>query len=630
MSQLYRAIRWANSHWYWWLTAEIVATILLMIWGDATRDRFDLSSSLYASFQCFAFDYSPPGDGPLPIQCDIARWLGSLVGLSAVWAVVISLFDQPVLTLFVRLAARNHVIVTGLGKAADHTERLIIDLCESGRDVILLQEDRAHPSLKQCRDAGAIVLLGATRDSAQLKRAQLYHARHLLCLFEEDNVNLETALNARTVLNAGPPTPSGQPVRCAVQVGDPGVLGSVRKHKLYTDDNDRLVLEMFNMHEVTARAMLREAIPRSTRLLPRRILILGTGAKKRLGETLIVRAAQDWWIDHYNKLDADGHLTKKLEIDLYDSKATQWLEFLQERYPLLDKICVLRGRSCSPSRCGFEAHEPMPAVRDVNYDAAFVCLADELHAMVQAHLLAELLATHDPDVVRPPVVVRVLEREHGCGALLSQPDAGGLGKIMPVEIRGRVFDVETVLNPESEMQAQTMHEEYLRKSRKHITELVKEGKLAEAKELSQKPAVKFWNELDGHYRDSNRKLAERIEGYLAAVDDKAGRKTRRYKLRQVSGEFAAGNLIRINEFTPREVEFLAELEHQNWMDELPGWKYGEVRDDAKKRHPNLLPWDDPRLDESVKDYDREIVRRIPHVFAKAGYEVVPAQESSPQ
>lgn len=39
---------------------------------------------------------------------------------------------------------------------------------------------------------------------------------------------------------------------------------------------------------------------------------------------------------------------------------------------------------------------------------------------------------------------------------------------------------------------------------------------------------------------------------------------------------------------------------QNRMNE--GWKYGPVRDDAKKENPTLVPYEE--LPESEKDYDR--------------------------
>ncbi len=75
------------------------------------------------------------------------------------------------------------------------------------------------------------------------------------------------------------------------------------------------------------------------------------------------------------------------------------------------------------------------------------------------------------------------------------------------------------------------------------------------------------------------------------------------------------------EFTPEEVELLAEMEHERWVleREADGWTYGETRDVDAKISPHLRPWDE--LTEEVKEYDRETVRGIPEFLAKAGFEV---------
>ena len=59
---------------------------------------------------------------------------------------------------------------------------------------------------------------------------------------------------------------------------------------------------------------------------------------------------------------------------------------------------------------------------------------------------------------------------------------------------------------------------------------------------------------------------------------------------------------------PKELEDLTELvsknTHENWaMQRIKdGWQFGAVRDDATKRHPNLVPYE--ALSESDREYDR--------------------------
>ena len=66
---------------------------------------------------------------------------------------------------------------------------------------------------------------------------------------------------------------------------------------------------------------------------------------------------------------------------------------------------------------------------------------------------------------------------------------------------------------------------------------------------------------------------------------------------------------------------MAKMEHERWNSErfLAGWSFGEFRDDAKLTHPNLVEWN--VLPEDIKAYDREAVRAIPAILAKAGFEI---------
>lgn len=48
-----------------------------------------------------------------------------------------------------------------------------------------------------------------------------------------------------------------------------------------------------------------------------------------------------------------------------------------------------------------------------------------------------------------------------------------------------------------------------------------------------------------------------------------------------------------------------------------GWKYGTVRDDAKKETPCLVPYDE--LPDSEKDYDRNTALETIKLIIKLGY-----------
>jgi len=75
-------------------------------------------------------------------------------------------------------------------------------------------------------------------------------------------------------------------------------------------------------------------------------------------------------------------------------------------------------------------------------------------------------------------------------------------------------------------------------------------------------------------------------------------------------------------FPGHPLEILAETEHKRWMQSKfdDGWEYAPETDRAKKLHKLLVPWD--RLPEEEKEKDRDLVRGIPVILARAGYAIV--------
>ena len=92
-----------------------------------------------------------------------------------------------------------------------------------------------------------------------------------------------------------------------------------------------------------------------------------------------------------------------------------------------------------------------------------------------------------------------------------------------------------------------------------------------------------------------------------------------YKIRQVKKGFKPFAL-HLNE---EEVETMARVEHMRWSWEkrLNGWTLGEVKDDIKKTHPSLIPYE--QLSESEKEKDRELVKLIPAFLQDIDYEAYP-------
>ena len=78
----------------------------------------------------------------------------------------------------------------------------------------------------------------------------------------------------------------------------------------------------------------------------------------------------------------------------------------------------------------------------------------------------------------------------------------------------------------------------------------------------------------------------------------------------------------VEKFEKYEVEYLAEVEHEEWVKEREntGWTYAEEKDVDKKESPYMVPWN--KLTEEIKEYDRDPVRNIPKILNSVGMKVV--------
>jgi hypothetical protein len=68
-------------------------------------------------------------------------------------------------------------------------------------------------------------------------------------------------------------------------------------------------------------------------------------------------------------------------------------------------------------------------------------------------------------------------------------------------------------------------------------------------------------------------------------------------------------------------ELLAKNTHENWAKQRmgEGWKYGPRRDDARKEHPSLVPYED--LSDSEKEYDRRTAIETVKTILSLGYRI---------
>jgi hypothetical protein len=68
-------------------------------------------------------------------------------------------------------------------------------------------------------------------------------------------------------------------------------------------------------------------------------------------------------------------------------------------------------------------------------------------------------------------------------------------------------------------------------------------------------------------------------------------------------------------------EQLAENAHDHWARRrmAEGWTFGPVRDDAARKHPNLVPYE--KLTEAEKEYDRDSAMQTLKAILALGWRI---------
>lgn len=216
-------------------------------------------------------------------------------------------------------------------------------------------------------------------------------------------------------------------------------------------------------------------------------------------------------------------------------------------------------------------------------DQCVACLVDcEDDATTLAWGMAINARFHAVNRPCPPVHLRMAEAPAGLPPMLH-----------PFGSLETYADPSRLLQEGQDELARAIHAFYL------------EGRLAEGERIGTRASMREWEDLPERFRDDNRMVADCY----------------RLKLRDIGARLVAGDGPPLR-FSPAELEELARAEHDRWMVAklATGWTFGETRDDTRKLHPDIVPYD--ALSERIKDLDREQIRIMTRLLGSSGQRAV--------
>ena len=562
----------------WPLLLVLLATSLLLgyvgfaKYAAATGAALSPPDILYLTLQLATLE-SGAVSGPVSWELEVARWLVPTVTAYTALLAAAVLFRKQL--QMIRLwFMRGHVIICGLG-AKGHL--LAQSFRDRGYGVVAIEQDPENQRIPLCRERGIVVLTGDAAEPALLRKAAVQRASHLVSVCGEDGTNAEVAMAARPLAAAR----KRGALTCSIHLLDPNLWELLREQELGAEAVPTFRLEMFNVFERGARILLREHPATAKQDGADHFLVIGLG---RLGQSLVVHAARDWHQKHAGS-------ERILHISLVDGAAEGKARALCRRYPQLSACCKLTALQMGLDDASFQGADILEASGEgAKFDIIYICLADHARGLQVALSLRHQLACD-----RPPIVVR-MPRDSGLATLLRDQDgaAPAFRNVQTFALLERTCTPDLILGGTHELLAQAVHAEYLRQ---------RDAEQDPEQDRARVP----WEDLPEDLKASNRRQVDHIRLNLSAAA---------YGIKPLTDWLAASY-----QFEEDEVEQMARREHDRWMEERQrrGWVYGQQDKDARARtHPDLVPWES--LSKAAKDKDRQSVRALPKLLARAGFQ----------
>lgn len=224
----------------------------------------------------------------------------------------------------------------------------------------------------------------------------------------------------------------------------------------------------------------------------------------------------------------------------------------------------------------------------------FAILGDQLRNPLTAIIgLCDLL---EDRATAAKIQARAMEID----TLITRIDKGWIDSEKVRNIIKKYYDIGAAGT--HELVARAIHDEYREQQKR-------DGATPESN-----PSLLPWDELPHRLKESNLRQAGEIWKMLHMINCTIGL--------SVSGREP------LFEFTDEETRFLAEKEHEQWVEERvkKGWVYGKDRNDQRRIHGCIVPWE--QLSETQRQKDQNAIRALPAILAKVYLKIIRLDKSN--
>jgi hypothetical protein len=622
----------------------IVLSVLTVVLGyigfDLVFPEYPFLRKLYYSFQLFTMEsgdrfYEKGIDYSLMtrLMFNIARFLAIFTLIYTITLALVSVLKDKYLLTRVRRMS-GHTILCGLGEVGNAIARNF----ENKRKLVIIEKETGNENLERLRQQGARIITGNAFDPEMLRKVGIRRASCLYALTGDDFGNLAIIKNARSILRD---LPTGNPgliiaaniasrnlktaasqemsnvadrVNCQLQrmLDRFYILADERKTKADAADNSNEVknefdrvktallnfdpaipdkdsefentVKLFNINEIAARYIFRHYPPdRFSPVIqpgdpPVHIILLGYS---QMGEEFIKLCFQNC---HYINRKKTRITLLSVDADIAENK-------ILTKHKNITELFKLDFIKLNPHHL---THGSLDQYDLSGATIIYVCSENDQYQASYSVKATELFSRDIP-------IIRWFTKDVMTGLAASIP-----ANVHTVDILQAVANHENIIDEMPDYQAKATHHRWLKRAVHDYVKKV-EDCITINKDIPRPKATLLpWHQLDEETRDDNRSV---IEHNLI-------------KLRTAGKLPESGNFINPGDAPVdlsflkdrRFVEQLAEMEHRRWLANkyYYAWEYDAMRNDAARKHNNLVDYDD--LDEGTKAYDIQQVYELEEVF----------------
>jgi hypothetical protein len=468
------------------------------------------------------------------------------------------------LRTFTPTRLRDHAIVIGDDSIALTLARNLAE--GEGKQVVLVSA--SDDTLAWARRYDMLTVRGHPTDEATLRAAGVAEASELWACTSQGTVNAAIALRARDGVRQA----AKRPLAVYALVRDAELGVALRARRIGMGGDRRLRLDFFAVEDIAARRLLDKYPLALAGDSPAPVMISGFG---QLGQAVLREVAR-------RRQAAPGSVPVKVVI----RHATEEdVAKVVGAFPMISANCAI-------------TYDGAPALPGTGEYMVYVCLDGDDQALSEGLAMAHSLVSQGGHVV-----VCMRESDLFAGVLAAR--SGLVDDVMGrLSVFGGIQEAcvpANIRDDFTEQLARLIHNAYVA------------SESAKGETPTTNPSMVPWEKLPEYLRQSN--VAQALD---------IGAKIKEIGAIVVPQSASAPAF----KFDDKEIEHLAELEHQRWMKEklAAGWTYGQPRDNERKIHPDLREWND--LSGPVQDKDRNAIRTLTATLGDTGYQILRPQSSS--